>query len=109
VFGAMLTALFLAGLAERPLWPVALAGGGALAVVAATTGRQNPRDIAAGISWPCSRSCEGWQPAFAASNMLVSPHAASPSMAEKEGWGRLTPHLSEVTARRLCYGTNLPA
>jgi len=52
IFGFVLAALFLAGLAERPLWPVALTGGAALAVAAATTGGREPREIAAGISWP---------------------------------------------------------
>jgi arsenical pump membrane protein len=52
VFGLVLGGLFLAGLAERPLWPVALAGGAALACVARAAGRRGLRAIARGISWP---------------------------------------------------------
>ena len=52
VFAVMLAGLFLAGLAERPLWPVALVGGAALAYVAHAVGRKDLRAIAAGVSWP---------------------------------------------------------
>ena len=51
VFLVVLVCLFLAGLAERPLWPVALIGGAALAYVARTVGGKHPRMIAAGVSW----------------------------------------------------------
>jgi len=51
VFLVVLACLFLAGLAERPLWPVALIGGAALAYVARTVGGKHPRMIAAGVSW----------------------------------------------------------
>ncbi len=47
----VLAGLFLAGLAERPLWPVALVGGGALAYVARAVGHKDLRKIAAGVSW----------------------------------------------------------
>jgi len=52
VFGAVLTGLFLTGLAGWPLWPVALAGGAALACAAHTIGKRDLRALAAGVSWP---------------------------------------------------------
>jgi arsenical pump membrane protein len=51
IFGLILAAIFAAGLAERPLWPVALAGGAALTIIACVFGAQSLRAIAAGISW----------------------------------------------------------
>jgi arsenical pump membrane protein len=52
IFAAVLAGLFLAGLAERPLWPVALAGGAALTLVARLQAGFGLRTIVRGVSWP---------------------------------------------------------
>jgi arsenical pump membrane protein len=51
VFALLLAGLFLAGLVERPLWPVALAGAAVLAA-AGMWERRDVRAITGGIAWP---------------------------------------------------------
>jgi arsenical pump membrane protein len=48
----VLCGLFGAGLAERPLWPVALAGAAVLLLVAQRAKAAVPQVIARGVSWP---------------------------------------------------------
>lgn len=52
LFVCIVAALFYAGLAERPLWPVTLAGGAALALTALLVGRQDLRGLRRRIAWP---------------------------------------------------------
>jgi arsenical pump membrane protein len=52
VFALVLAGLFLEGLVERPLWPVAIFGGAVLVYVGRAVGRRDLRAIAACVSWP---------------------------------------------------------
>ena len=52
VLALVLVGLFASGVAERPLWPVALAGAAAAIAVAYATRGASASAIVAGISWP---------------------------------------------------------
>lgn len=52
VLVVVLGGLFVAGLAERPLWPIAIAGAGALLLVARAAGARASRTILRGVAWP---------------------------------------------------------
>lgn len=52
ILALVLSALLVAGVVERPLWPVALAGAGGLLLVARRAGANVGQVIARGVSWP---------------------------------------------------------